>query len=72
MRAQANTLCQLRTGINRQESSLGKIDASDKRSKETVDHFLFRCGKWSIARTTHKFRELAGNGGGQAKAKTAF
>lgn len=44
VRAQANTLCQLRT-VN---SSLGKIGAADKRCKETVDHFLFRCGKWAL------------------------
>lgn len=66
-RAQANTLCQLRTGINKLNSYLGKIGAADseecscKRGKETVDHFLFRCSKWNIVRATHKIRELAGN-----------
>lgn len=36
-------------------------ECSCKNSKETVDHFLFCCGKWSIVRVTHKIRELAGN-----------
>ena len=33
VRAQANTLCQLRTGINRLNSSLGKIGGADKRGQ---------------------------------------
>ena len=59
----------------RLNSYLGKIGAADseecsgKRGKETVDHFLFRCGRWSITRATHKIREgyLLGGWSGEGK-----
>ena len=53
---QANILCQLRSGINRLNKYLAKINAveSDQckcgRGEESVDHFLFRCPRWSIFR----------------------
>lgn len=64
-KSQATILCQLRTGINRLNSYLSKIKAADSeecscgRGKETVDHLLFRCGKWSILREEHKIKRLA-------------
>ena len=61
---QANILCQLRSGINRLNKYLAKINAveSDQckcgRGEESVDHFLFRCPRWSIFRG--EIRRLAG------------
>ena len=62
---QATTLCQLRTGISRLNSYLFKIRAADSeecscgRGKETVDHLLFRCSRWSILSEEHKIKRLA-------------
>ena len=56
-------LCQLRTGICRLNSYLAKIHAveSDQcrcnRGRETGDHFLFRCPRWSNLR--QEFKRLA-------------
>ncbi len=58
-------LSQLRTGICRLNSYLAKIQAveSDQcrcnRGSETVDHFLFRCPRWSNLR--QEFKRLAAN-----------
>ena len=58
-------LCQLRTGICRLNSYLAKIQAVDSdqcrcnRGCETVDHFLFRCPRWSNLR--QEFKRLAAN-----------
>ena len=60
----ANILCQLRSGINRLNKYLARINAveSDQcrcgRGEESVDHFLFRCPRWSIFRG--EIRRLAG------------
>ena len=59
-----NILCQLRSGINRLNKYLAGINAveSDQcmcgRGEESVDHFLFRCPRWSIFRG--EIRRLAG------------
>ena len=61
---QANILCQLRSGINRLNKYLARINAveSDKcrcgRGEESIDNFLFRCPRWSIFRG--EIRRLAG------------
>lgn len=34
-------------------------ECNRRRGKETVDHFLFRCGWWSTLRGAHKIRSLA-------------
>jgi hypothetical protein len=55
-RKEAGILAQLRTGMARLNSYLHRIDAapSDKcvcgQARETVDHFLFRCKKWTAYR----------------------
>lgn len=47
-------MCQLRTGIFRLNSYLAKIQAVDSvqcccnGGIETLDHFLFRCPRWSF------------------------
>lgn len=62
---QSQTLCQLRTGICRLKSYLAKIQAVDSdqgrcnRGRETLDHFLFRCPRWSNLR--HELKRLAAN-----------
>lgn len=64
-KSQANTLCQLWTGISRLNSYLFKIRAADSeeypcgRGKEKIDHLLFKCGRWSILREEHKIKRLA-------------
>jgi hypothetical protein len=56
-RKEAGILAQLRTGMARLNGYLHRIGAapSDQcecgRAKETVDHFLFRCRKWTAYRT---------------------
>ena len=60
----ANVLCQLRSGINRLNKYLAKINAVEteqckcNRGEESVDHFLFRCPRWSNFRG--EMRRLAG------------
>ena len=62
---QSQILCQLRIGICRLNSYLAKIQAADSdqcrcnRGSETVDHFLFRCPRWSNLR--QEFKRLAAN-----------
>ena len=68
---QSQILCQLRTGISRLNSYLAKIQAVDSvqcrcnRGIETVDHFLFRCPRWSFLRqelrsvAAHRWGDLA-------------
>jgi hypothetical protein len=54
---EANVLAQLRTGMARLNSYLHRINAapSDQcacgHARETVDHFLFRCTRWTTFRT---------------------
>ena len=54
---EASTLAQLRTGMARLNGYLYRIDAvpSDqcacRQARETVEHFLFRCRKWTAYRT---------------------
>jgi hypothetical protein len=54
---EASVLAQLRTGTARLNAYLFRIEAtaSDQcacgQARETVDHFLFRCRKWSTYRT---------------------
>ncbi len=61
----ANVLCQLRSGINRLNKYLAKINAVEieqckcDRGEESVDHFLFRCPRWSSFRG--EIRRLAGH-----------
>ena len=61
----ANVLCQLRSGINRLNKYLAKINAMETeqckcgRGEESVDHFLFRCPRWSSFRG--EIRRLAGH-----------
>ena len=61
---QIQHLCQLRSGINRLNKYLAKINAvqSDQckcgKGEESVDHFLFRCPRWSIYR--REIRRLVG------------
>ena len=68
---QLQILCQLRTGISRLNSYLAKIQGMDStqcrcnRGIETVDHFLFRCPRWSFLRpelrtaAAHRWGDLA-------------
>ena len=61
----ANVLCQLRSGINRLNKYLAKINAVETeqckcgRGEEPVDQFLFRCPRWSSFRG--EIRRLAGH-----------
>ncbi|KAJ5100792.1 hypothetical protein N7456_006844 [Penicillium angulare] len=54
---EATVLAQLRTGMARLNGYLYRINAADTdqcacgQAKETVEHFLFRCRKWSALRT---------------------
>jgi len=56
-RKEAGILAQLRTGMARLNGYLHCIEAASSdqcgcgRAKETVDHFLFRCKKWTTYRT---------------------
>lgn len=60
----ASVLCQLRSGINRLNKYQARINAAEfgqcrcGRGEESVDHFLFRCPRWSIFRG--EIRRLAG------------
>jgi len=55
-RKEANVLAQLRTGMTRLNSYLSKIGAAESDicicgwASETVEHFLFRCTKWTRLR----------------------
>jgi hypothetical protein len=55
-RREANTLAQLRTGMARLNGYLHRIGAAESdqcacgQARETVQHFLFRCTRW----TTHR------------------
>ncbi|KAL3704532.1 hypothetical protein TMatcc_008203 [Talaromyces marneffei ATCC 18224] len=55
-RKEAETLAQLRTGMTRLNSYLNRIGAVDSdlcacgQASETVEHFLFRCTKWTTKR----------------------
>ena len=59
-RKEASTLAQLRTGMARLNAYLYRITAAATdqcdcgQAKETVDHFLFRCRRW----TTHRMEML--------------
>ena len=54
---EANVLAQLRTGMARLNSYLHRINAAPTdqcacgHARETVEHFLFRCTKWTAFRT---------------------
>jgi hypothetical protein len=54
---EANVLAQLRTGMARLNSYLHRINAAPTdlcacgQARETVEHFLFRCTKWTAFRT---------------------
>ena len=54
---EANVLAQLRTGMARLNSYLRRINSAPtdqctcRYARETVDHFLFRCSKWTAFRT---------------------
>ena len=54
---EANVLAQLRTGMARLNTYLHRINAAPTdrcacgHARETVDHFLFRCIKWTTFRT---------------------
>jgi hypothetical protein len=56
-RKEASVLAQLRTGMARLNSYLYRIRASSTdqcacgEARETVDHFLFRCRRWTAQRT---------------------
>lgn len=56
-RKEAVVLSQLRTGMARLNSYLYRIDAAESdqcacgQSRETVEHFLFRCVRWTAHRT---------------------
>jgi ribonuclease HI len=56
-RKEAAVLSQLRTGMARLNSYLYRIDAAESdqcacgQSRETVEHFLFRCVRWTAHRT---------------------
>ena len=60
----ASILCQLRSGINRLNQYLARINAVQSseckcgKGEESVDHFLFRSLRWSIYRG--EIRRLAG------------
>jgi hypothetical protein len=53
---EASVIAQLRTGMARLNRYLHQIGAVDNKqcncsqSKETVEHFLFRCSKWDAYR----------------------
>uniref|UniRef100_A0A093UUX7 Retrovirus-related Pol polyprotein from type-1 retrotransposable element R1 2 n=1 Tax=Talaromyces marneffei PM1 TaxID=1077442 RepID=A0A093UUX7_TALMA len=55
-RKEAKTLAQLRTGMIRLNSYLNRIGAAHSnlyvcgQASETVEHFLFRCTKWTAMR----------------------
>lgn len=55
-RKEAKTLAQLRTGMTRLNSYLNQIGIADSelcacgQASETVEHFLFRCTKWTAMR----------------------
>jgi hypothetical protein len=55
-RKEANVLAQLRTGMTRLNSYLSKIGAAESdlcicgQASETVEHFLFRCTRWTRLR----------------------
>lgn len=55
-RKEAKTLAQLRTGMARLNSYLNQIGIADSelcacgQASETVEHFLFRCTKWTAIR----------------------
>ncbi|KAL3713814.1 hypothetical protein TMatcc_002519 [Talaromyces marneffei ATCC 18224] len=55
-RKEAKTLAQLRTGMTRLNSYLNRIGAAHSnlcvcgQASETVEHFLFRCTKWTAMR----------------------
>lgn len=61
---QAKILCQLRSGINRLNKYLARINAVEseectcRKGTESVDHFLFRCPRWGSFRG--EIRRLAG------------
>ncbi|KAJ6092560.1 hypothetical protein N7486_007849 [Penicillium sp. IBT 16267x] len=54
---EASVLAQLRTGMARLNDYLYRINAAETdqcacgQAKETVEHFLFRCRKWTAHRT---------------------
>ncbi|OQE68825.1 hypothetical protein PENNAL_c0145G02034 [Penicillium nalgiovense] len=54
---EASVLAQLRTGMARLNGYLFRINAAETdqcacgQARETVDHFLFRCQKWTAYRT---------------------
>lgn len=54
---EASVLAQLRTGMARLNSYLHRINAAPTdlracgQARETVEHFLFRCTKWTAFRT---------------------
>ena len=54
---EASVLAQLRTGMARLNGYLFRINAAETdqcacgQARETVDHFLFRCRKWTAHRT---------------------
>ena len=56
-RKEANVLAQLRTGMARLNGYLHRIGATEsdqcpcEQAKETIEHFLFRCTKWTTHRT---------------------
>ena len=56
-RKEASVLAQLRTGMARLNTYLHRIGASTSdqcecgQTQETVDHFLFRCRRWTAQRT---------------------
>jgi hypothetical protein len=56
-RKEASVLAQLRTGMARLNGYLYRINAAETdqcacgQAKETVEHFLFRCRKWTAHRT---------------------
>ena len=55
-RKEASVLAQLRTGMTRLNSYLSKIGAAESdmcicgQASETIEHFLFRCTKWTTLR----------------------
>ena len=61
---QAKILCQLRSGMNRLNKYLARINAIESeetmcgKGTETIDHFLFRCPRWGSLRG--EIRRLAG------------
>ena len=56
-RKEAGVLAQLRTGMARLNGYLHRIDVAESdqcacgQARETVDHFLFRCTKWTAYRS---------------------